>query len=190
MGYMNIEVIDNFLDDYEFDKLKRLFLKNSEIGEYDENNPADGIDYPWFFYNSTSYNPSKDIDKPDNYQFVHVFYEFHLSRSEHFESIVPVLEKLNVKSLLRCKANMQMRTETIIEREFHQDRAVNCNPDIDPYNIAILYLNTNDGYTRFEDGRRVESVENRVAIFSPKLKHSSTTCTDKKRRIVINFNYF
>ena len=118
---MNIEVIDNFLDDYEFDTLKRLFLKNSEMGEYHESDTSDGVDFPWYFHNCTSYNPLNHFDNFNNYQFVHTFYDFHLSRSEYFKSIVPILEKLNVKSLLRCKANMQMATENIIKTPILQN---------------------------------------------------------------------
>ena len=55
---------------------------------------------------------------------------------------------------------------------------------------AILYLNTNDGYTCFEDGNKIKSIENRFVAFDSSLKHSGTTCTDEPRRIVLNINYF
>ena len=50
-------------------------------------------------------------------------------------------------------------------------------------------MNTNNGYTEFEKGDIVESVENRMVIFDSNLKHQTVTCTDEKIRIVINFNY-
>ena len=54
---------------------------------------------------------------------------------------------------------------------------------------AILYLNTNNGYTEFKSGDKVKSVSNRVVVFDSNLKHRTVTCTDQKTRIVINFNY-
>ena len=50
-------------------------------------------------------------------------------------------------------------------------------------------MNTNNGYTEFEDGTKVESVANRFVSFPEKMKHRGTSCTDKKTRIVININY-
>ena len=55
---------------------------------------------------------------------------------------------------------------------------------------AIFYVNTNDGITVLEDGTEIKSIENRVLLFDPSTKHHSTTCTDQKVRININFNYF
>ena len=54
---------------------------------------------------------------------------------------------------------------------------------------AIFYVNTNDGYTEFEDGTKIESKENRIVIFPTLIKHSGVTCTDQQNRVVINFNY-
>ena len=54
---------------------------------------------------------------------------------------------------------------------------------------SILYMNTNDGYTLFEDGTKVESVMNRLITFPYNMKHAGTTCTDVPFRMVINFNY-
>ena len=54
---------------------------------------------------------------------------------------------------------------------------------------AILYINTNDGYTVFEDGTKIDSVANRICIFPYYLKHSGTTCTNANRRIALNINY-
>jgi hypothetical protein len=54
---------------------------------------------------------------------------------------------------------------------------------------AIFYLNTNNGYTLFEDGTKVDSIENTLLIFHGHRKHSGVSCTDQKRRIVLNINY-
>ncbi len=36
----------------------------------------------------------------------------------------------------------------------------------------------------------IDSVANRILFFDPSEEHSSSLCTDQKRRITINFNYF
>ena len=43
--------------------------------------------------------------------------------------------------------------------------------------------------TIFEDGKKVESVANRMLTFPANMKHTGTSCTDEKTRVVINFNY-
>ena len=55
---------------------------------------------------------------------------------------------------------------------------------------SILYLNTNDGYTQFENGTKIESIENRLITFPLSYRHTGTTCTNQPFRAVINFNYF
>ena len=55
---------------------------------------------------------------------------------------------------------------------------------------AIYYLNTNNGFTKFENGDKVNSVANRMVIFDSNLKHTGTSCTDAHARMLINFNYY
>jgi hypothetical protein len=50
-------------------------------------------------------------------------------------------------------------------------------------------MNTNNGYTEFEDGTKVESVANRIVTFPSVTKHRAVSQTDEQRRVVINFNY-
>ena len=50
-------------------------------------------------------------------------------------------------------------------------------------------MNTNNGYTEFEDGTVVKSIENRMVVFPANMKHRGTSCTNKKVRVIINFNY-
>ena len=59
----------------------------------------------------------------------------------------------------------------------------------DPSGI-LLYMNTNNGKTIFEDGEEVDSVENRMVIFPASRMHAGTTHTDAMYRCVINFNWF
>ena len=58
------------------------------------------------------------------------------------------------------------------------------------WTTSIFYVNTNNGYTKFEDGTKVESVANRMLTFPANMKHIGTSCTDEQTRVVINFNYF
>ena len=55
---------------------------------------------------------------------------------------------------------------------------------------CIYYVNTCNGYTEFEDGTIVESVANRMAVFSSSILHRGVTQTDTKVRCVINCNWF
>ena len=58
------------------------------------------------------------------------------------------------------------------------------------WTTSIYYVNTNNGYTKFETGEIVESVENRMVTFPSNIRHTGSSCSDEKIRVVINFNYF
>ena len=97
--------------------------------------------------------------------------------------VSPIFKKIEVKAVIRIKVNLYTNVNEFIENEYHIDY---------PYEHkgAILYLNTNNGYTILEDGTEIESIENRLLKFEPHKRHKSTHCTDVKRRMNINFNYF
>ena len=54
---------------------------------------------------------------------------------------------------------------------------------------SILYLNTNNGWTEIQGNGKIECVKNRLVTFDSNLIHSGYTCTDQKRKVVLNFNY-
>ena len=80
-------------------------------------------------------------------------------------------------------SNNNLATEEIREHGFHVDTDKECN-------VLIYYFNTNDGYTLFENGDKVESVANRLIKFKSNLRHTGTTCTDQPNRYVLNVNYY
>ena len=165
-----IQVIDNFISKYDFDNL------TSSI-----------FDIPWFFSTISNEDDPNDnllCESLDNFHFTHLFFKDFQVTSNYSELITPILEKLNPRALVKIKANMNPRTQKIIEHVFHSDLDY-----IDSF-TSVYYVNTNDGYTLFEDGTIVESVENRMVIFPSNLKHTGTTCTNQRSRVVINFNYF
>ena len=156
--------IDDFLSYQEFQPLQSEMM---------------GEALPWF-YNRYTVHPD---DKIDHYQFTHVFFnEFTGQRSPDFEYLMgPVIKKLNLKRLIRIKANLNPKTL------FH--RNTGWHYDYDNMITAIFYLNTCNGWTQFKRGGKVKCVANRVVIFDSNLEHAGITCTDQKRKVVINFNY-
>ena len=158
-----MEIIDNFLSDQDFKNISNLFLDVRGI-------------LPWYF------GPSVTSNKKEEHQFVHLFY-YHAPVTEWFNHLDPFRFGLDIKALIRIKANLNPRTHNVIEHGFHTDTDFPCK-------TAVYYVNTCNGYTKFETGEVVESVANRMVIFDSQTKHTGSTCTDEPARIVINFNYF
>ena len=160
---MDLQVIDNFLGDYQFKQLESTFLGN---------------DFPWYYNDDVV----REQESSNNYQFTHIFYDPKLGViSDAYEMMQGCLDKLKVKKLMRIKANLRPRTL------FHRSGCYHI--DTENVTTAILYLNTNNGWTRFKKGGKVKSVANRLVKFDSNLEHQGVTCTDEKRRVVINFNY-
>tara|TARA_B100000131_G_scaffold224717_1_gene216323 strand:- start:899 stop:1396 length:498 start_codon:yes stop_codon:yes gene_type:complete len=155
-----MKVIDNFLSEYEFNTLRDYITST---------------DFPWYFGLVTS--DSKIA------QFVHTFY-VNDAPTPTWPHISFLRAKLNMAALVRIKVNLNPRTETL---QVHRDAFHIDYPDI---TTAVFYLNTCDGYTLFEDGPKVNSVENRIVIFDSNMRHTGTSCTDKSGRLVMNINYF
>lgn len=166
------QVIDNFLDEKDFESIQDYLM---------------GSDIPWLkspVLREGSLHPPDLQDMRDNIQFWHPFYMNDEPKHDDIDILNPIIRKLEVKALLRIKANITMRTPEIIEHGYHTDYPFG------GFKTAIFYINTNDGYTQIKNGRRVESVENRLLEFSGELEHTGTTCTDQQCRVVINFDYF
>ena len=164
-----MKIEDNFLDQEKFDELQTFMMGNNFLWQY-----SDIIDY--------------QHDK-DKFQFTHIFYSENVPASQYCDIINPILEKINSVSLWRIKANLLTRTPTIVENEFHVDIDKMPEERLKQWTNSILYMNTNNGYTKFEDGTKVESVANRMVTFPADTKHTGTSCTDERTRVVINFNY-
>lgn len=158
-------IIDNFLDKDSFNKLKDLMYSAY---------------FPWYF---APFGVSK-TGKKDGVYHIHTFYDYDCFNSPQGKPfIMPLLDKICVKSLIRMKANLYPKTSKIIEHGSHTDFDYK-------HKGCILYINSNNGFTRLKDGTKIESVENRALFFDSSKEHNSTTCTDKDFRMNINLNYF
>ena len=159
---MDLKVHENFMDYFLF-----LKLKETMSNQY----------FPWY--------KSRIVDEIDDVQLIHTFFEFDKINSELFELLTPCINRLKVKKLIRVKANLVLRTSKIQEHGFHID-----NQTYKEFRTAILYINSNNGYTRFEKkNKKIKSEENKLIDFNGRLQHTGTSCTDTPYRMVINFVY-
>ena len=163
------KVIDDFLDKEDFLNIHNLIM----------NEP-----FPWFYMDSYK-ETGLDKNKSDNFgYYLHILYEDTIPTSPHYETIMKsVYKKIDIKSMIRVKINSYLKDDKLKEHELHKD-----------YNYfnngAVLSINTCDGYTKLEDGTKIQSVANRMLLFDASKHHCSTNTTNKQRRVNINFNYF
>ena len=169
---MNIKTIDDFIGLEELD----IILDNTIRDIY----------FPFFYYDDKVQALNKNSSQHHNYQLVHTFYIDGRPNSDRIHLFNSIFNNLNVGSLCKVKMNLQMKSEELLEFEYHCDMGSefkNCK-------TAVFYLNDNNGYTKFEDGQIVQSKKNRCVIFDQNIPHTGSTCTDSKYRLVLNVNYY
>ena len=157
-----MKIIDNFLPKYYFEMIQEMLVS----------------DFPWYYGDILEYPTDKEKDM---FHFYHCLYERD-NPSVFFDLVKPCIPLLGARNLLRVKANLQTRTWFNRNGGYHTDPW----PDA---TTAVYYVNTNNGWTHIKGHGKVKSVANRVVIFDSNLKHAGFTCTDEKRRVVVNFNY-
>ena len=134
---------------------------------------------PWYFINTL--NNYHKTDDTQSY-FHHMVYR-HQPLSQEYDFFQALWDLFDIKSLMRIKANCYPANDSLVVHPAHVDYDFT-------HKGAIIYVNSNDGFTILEDGTKIESIANRVLFFDPGRKHSSTNCTNSKARFNINVNYF
>lgn len=160
-----IKVIDNFLEKEYFDQLFDAISSDM---------------FPWYLQHSVS------TDNDGHIQMTHNIYKNSSPQSDLYDLMDSLIDRLNICAILRIKVNLLHRTDKAIEHGWHIDIT-----DA-PHNAktGVLYLNTNNGYTKFISGEKIESVSNRMVIFPNSLRHTGSTNTcDIPYRLVLNIDY-
>ena len=164
-----MKVIDDFLSPSEYEQVRDYLLGNHIRWKFNDRKVAPG---------------------DDQIQFTHRCFEpqrFPVSIERTMKELDPLMIKLvsdhNLDLMVRIKVNMEPKTAEPVESLLHTDT--------NQYNkTAIYYVNTNNGYTRFKDGTKVDSIANRIVIFDAQTEHGGVTQTDEHVRVVVNINYF
>jgi hypothetical protein len=166
---VNVKVVDNFLPLNELEELKQIMIYR--------------YDFPMYYQDKVAIKNVVD-DQPWNWYQTHMLYVDNHSRSSHYEPIANIfLPKLkDLRALIRIKANFYPYTETLREHLPHTDYKFK-------HTAAIFSVNTCDGFTRMEDGTKMDSVENRIIFFDGSTSHNSSTTTTSSARWNINFNF-
>ena len=167
-----IDIKDNFLPIREFEQM------HSELMAWN---------FPW--YTSKVVNDS-DQNAGNNMQFTNLFYERYSPVDDTINILHPVLRIIQPISIFKIKANIMPNQGKVIEHGYHHDVTDSeFHPIKDHMKTSILYMNTNNGFTKFEDGTVIEAVANRFVTFPNHTEHTGTTTSDSDYRLVINFNY-
>ena len=146
--------------------------------------------FPWFYHD---YVATRHKKSGDEFYFTHTFYDAPLLGKEINSGfwdniVVPILYIIGQElPLIRVKANLFTKRDKQIAYGFHQDYKATSYPE---HTTFVLSLNTNNGYTEFEDGTKIPSIERQMLIFDGNVKHRSVgqtdTLTSSKGKTTIN----
>lgn len=166
----DILVQDNFLDKDYFKKLQSQIFHR---------------DFPWYI------QPINNNLSKNDYQLIHGVCNtsngHHTIYSSLYDNLDQLFKQMNLFTCIRLKINLLKREDKILEHGMHVD----FKDDVPKGSLtSILYMNTNNGYTKFETGEKVQSVENRLVTFSNHVQHTgSTNNCDTVHRCVMNINW-
>ena len=166
-----VQIFNNFLDQEVFLEIKKFIMSPR---------------CQWRYVNYIAHKDGRDNDN-DGY-FVHSFKDCHpqtfedrYPESPHFPLIAKILDKIQYRNILRIRSSLYPRRDVQKSDPFHIDYNF-------PHRVCIFYVNTNNGYTMFENGEKIPSVENQLATFDGSEKHCSVVQTDTPARYIVNIN--
>ena len=167
-----ISVINNFLPKKDFSNILKIIMSDQ---------------FPWYFVSQSTWEKTKH--QKDCFFCHSIKYENNINSDIIDEVMKPIQNKLGYKKLLRAKLNLHIDRGYPIPTNYHCDfpKYISQNKK---FTTAILYLNTCNGYTEFEDnGYKCYSEENKLVIFPGDLRHRGVSQTDKNRRVCLNINF-
>ncbi len=161
---MAMKIVQEYIKEkHIYENIKSILLSNT---------------FPYNFYD----NVANQFDS-QNFFFGHILLQEGKVTSPYFFDIgMPILGRLEFNYIHRMKINCFVKGAEHIVSESHRDMN-------EPHKVALWSLNTNNGYTLFDNGDRVPSVENQMVYFDGSEKHSTVSQTDSKLRINVNINY-
>jgi len=158
------KIYQNHLSNSLFEELQNLLFSDN---------------FPWYYQKKVT----GEIPSPQDFMFTHTLIREGVVVSDYGESITKALmKKVDYDTIIRAKINCYCSSQELIKHEFHRDSEQSIK-------VGLFYLKNNNGYTEFENNKKVETKKNQMLIFDGKHLHRSTNCTDEKVRITINVNF-
>lgn len=163
-------ILKNVLSDEHFSNISNIILSDN---------------FPWYYQDHVVKKHQASTDEKYQIQFVHKFHEVSniVTGPEWWNMLIPIFAVLQPHTFLRVKANNIPGREKIVTHGMH------CDVSVPLSYTAIFYCNTNNGYTEFVDGDKIESLANSMVIFPSFVEHTGSTCSDARCRVNININY-
>ncbi len=172
-GDYSFQRVDNFLPEDMFRDLQSLLLNGNQHQIM-----------PWYYRAGMS-----DYEDTEGYLFGNDIIDRGVipDNKLFLEIAMPIVSRLPMRQLIRMKINCHPRqtlrgSPNYPPSRFHTDMK-------GEHTVAILSINTCNGYTEFEDGTQIESIENSLVIFNGGIKHRSMGQTDSNIRVNININF-
>jgi len=162
-----MQVTDNFLQKEYYEHLYNIITDTQ---------------FPWMYQNRVANHSENPEANLNHYYFVHSLFHDYKIESRFYEEFIHLFKVLDVQFLHRARVLMFVNQGEQHIHDTHIDHKVHCK-------TALIYMNSNDGFTQFEDGERVESIKNRLLIFDGSVPHSSSTATDTKERMLLSVTY-
>jgi hypothetical protein len=208
------KLIENFYPTETFEELQSIILPGITVGDYvahPEINwvfipiSTEALHFVHMVYLDVS-GERKDWGRKYDFEGGQVLSPLYEKIVKHLKIAIP-----NIRGILRIKLNMYLNgvaaakfpdTEDSSIWEKNKEHACTylseptdlehgMHTDYDfSHTSAILSINKCDGYTKMEDGTKIDSVPNRIVIFDGSKPHTSSTTTDAPIRININYNWF
>ena len=157
------------------------FIENKQVQENIKYTLLESTEFPYFYADGVG-TPDDHSDFYFLHRLFHTDNDMPVCSPMFVKILSPILGRLKFNYLMRTKVNLYTKKSEFIQTKMHVDNTI-------PHMVGLYSVNTNNGYTLFEDGTKIESIENQMVIFDGSKKHCSVSQTDTNVRSNININF-